>query len=185
MNQNSIRKSTSAVRTSNAERNSRDMLAVQLRKSGCTLQQIADSIGTTSRTASRILSENSVRKPKKPSVKALTRSEKSAALSERMMELRNQGYENGEIAEMLGVCYQTVHRYIGKQPAEMFKIRMKCYWETKRIEDEHRAQKAAAAQNAAKNQEKKVRSVVNLCKEKLNPFEYNLLVKEINKPTAA
>lgn len=185
MNQNSIRKSTSAVCTSNIERNNRDMLTVQLRKSGRTLQQIADSIGTTSRTASRILSENSVRKPKKPSVKALTRSEKSAALSERMMELRNQGYENGEIAEMLGVCYQTVHRYIGKQPAEMFKIRMKCYWETKRIEDEHRAQKAAAAQNAAKNQEKKVRSVVNLCKEKLNPFEYNLLVKEINKSTAA
>ena len=115
MNQNSIRKSTSAVRTSNAERNSRDMLAVQLRKSGCTLQQIAYSIGTTSRTASRILGENGVRKPKKPSVKVLTRSEKSAAMSERMMELRNQGYENGEIAEMLGVCYQTVHRYIDRK----------------------------------------------------------------------
>lgn len=185
MNQNSIRKSTSAVRTSNAERNSRDMLAVQLRKSGRTLQQIADSIGTTSRTASRILSENSVCKPKKSPVKALTRSEKSAALSERMMELRNQGYENGEIAQMLGVCYQTVLLRIGKQPSEMTSIRLRCNWEHRRIEEEHRARKAAAAQSAARAQEQKIKSVVTLCRQKLNPYEYDLLVREINKPTAA
>lgn len=181
MNQNPARKSTAVL----TDRNCRDMLAIQLRKRGCTVQEIADSIGMTTRTANRIFREYSIAKPKKTAVKTPTRSEKSAALSEKMMALRNQGYENGEIAEMLGVCYQTVLLRIGKQPAEMTSIRLRCNWETRRIEEEHRAQKAAAAQNAAKVQEKKIRSVVSLCKEKLSPYEYNLLVKEINKSNAA
>lgn len=181
MNQNPTLKSASAL----TDRNYRDMLAIQLRKRGCTVQEIANSLGVTARTVARILQEYNVSKPKKTAAKTPTRSEKADTLAEKMMTLRNQGYENGEIAEMLGVCYQTVHHYIGKQPTEMFKIRMKCYWETKRIEEEHRAQKAVVAQNAAKAQKKKVESVVNLCKKKLNPFEYNLLVKEINKSTAA
>jgi predicted transcriptional regulator len=32
-----------------------------------------------------------------------------------MLELRNQGYSNREIAEMLDISYPTVIRYIGKQ----------------------------------------------------------------------
>lgn len=32
-----------------------------------------------------------------------------------MMELRNEGYSNHEIAELLDCSYQTVKRYIGNQ----------------------------------------------------------------------
>lgn len=181
MNQNPILKPTSNL----TDRNYRDMLAIQLRERGCTVQEIADSIGTTTRTANRIFREYSVSKPKKSAVKTPTRREKSVALAEKMMELRNQGYENGEIAEMLGVCYQTVLLHIGKQPSEMTSIRLRCNREHRRIEEEHRAQKAAAAQSAAKAQEQKIKSVVTLCRRKLNPYEYDLLVREINRPTAA
>lgn len=181
MNQNPIIKPTSNL----TDRNYRDMLAIQLRERGCTVQEIADSIGTTTRTANRIFREYSVNKPKKSAVKTPTRREKFVALAEKMVELRNQGYENGEIAEMLGVCYQTVLLHIGKQPSEMTSIRLRCNWEHRRIEEEHRAQKAAAAQSAAKAQEQKIKSVVTLCRRKLNPYEYDLLVREINRPTAA
>lgn len=36
-----------------------------------------------------------------------------------MMELRNEGYSNNEIAELLDCSYQTVKRYIGIQGFRM------------------------------------------------------------------
>lgn len=38
-----------------------------------------------------------------------------------LLELRNEGYTNAQIAEMLDVCERTIYRIIGKMPDEMIK----------------------------------------------------------------
>ena len=68
-----------------------------------------------------------------------------------LLEFRNEGYTNAQIAEMLDVCDRTIYRIIGKMPDEMIskarsegrKIGSHARWEKKQPAESNKQMKGA------------------------------------------
>ena len=187
MNQNLTMNTSASAANSNAAiikaQNiaTRNAFAADLRRSGRTIQQVADSIGVSNKTAERILKKQNVQKPKKVQPFKVSEKERMRKNMEKMLELRNAGYENGEIASMMGMSYVTVRSYIGNQPKEMRKIHMKYLYEIQRLSKKSRQDKAAAAQKYASERRETVKKLAADCAAQLSVYDLDAFASEIER----